>query len=116
MTRRGGGKGVASGEPVRSAGSAAGDKAATLSPLPPTDDVTGPWNSTLAYVLPQPWSNVSRYYAYAVKLHPHLARSDDEMVITFVANAWNMSMLYGSEETMIYTPQVLRTNLTALLG
>ena len=78
-------------------------------------DVRGPWSPTLAYTLPAPWSNTSRYYAYAVKLHPHLAHSADDMVITYVSNAWNMSDLFGvGEASNIYTPQVLRANLTAL--
>ena len=79
-------------------------------------DVRGPWRAALAHTLGAPWSNTSRYYAYAAKIHPHLARADDEVVLTYVANAWDMDALFApGEATAIYTPQVLRTNLTLLL-
>ena len=78
-------------------------------------DVRGPWRSVVAHTLGAPWSNTSRYYAYAAKIHPHLARADDEVVLTYVANAWDMDTLFAPGETPIYTPQVLRTNLTLLL-
>jgi hypothetical protein len=47
-------------------------------------DVASEWSSTLLYTLPPPFSNALLYYAYAVKLHPHLASSPDEMIITYV--------------------------------
>jgi hypothetical protein len=84
----------------------------------PAADVRGPWRAAVAHTLGAPWSNTSRYYAYAAKIHPHLARADDELVLTYVANAWDMDALFapGGEATAIYTPQVLRTNLTLLLN
>lgn len=110
-----------------------------------TDDVRGPWSATLAYTLPPPWNDTRRFYAYAAKLHPHLAgraasssssssfphlqddrhrrgvqdvdvADEEEVVITFVANAWNMTSLFSASESVIYTPQVLRVNLTRLFG
>ena len=82
----------------------------------PGADVRGPWRSVVAHTLGAPWSNTSRYYAYAAKLHPHLSSRPDEIVMTYVANAWDMDMLFTPGETMIYTPQLLRTNLTLLLN
>lgn len=80
----------------------------------PSDDVRGPWTSTLAYTLPAPFSDIKHVYAYAAKLHPHLSDSPDELVMTYATNAWNMSELFAKKDVMIYTPQVLRTNLTSL--
>ena len=134
-----------------------------------TDGVSvgGPWRSALVYILPEPWRNATRYFAYAVKIHPHLARrrpeaataaaakaaataataaataaaapavaaprveaavaeakaaaeeEEDELVLTYVANAWRMADLFTSDAVspLIYTPQVLRlSNVSALLG
>ena len=81
-----------------------------------TADVASEWSSCAVYTLPPPFSDASQYFAYAVKLHPHLARTDDELVITYVANAWNVSMLFKPGNATIYTPQVLRLNLTAALA
>ena len=137
-------------------------------------NVGGPWRSALVYILPEPWRNATRYFAYAVKIHPHLARrrpeaataaaakaaataakaaataaraaataaaapavaaprveaavaeakaaaeeEEDELVLTYVANAWRMADLFTSDAVspLIYTPQVLRlSNVSALLG
>ena len=49
---------------------------------------------------------------YAVKIHPHLATRPDELVMTYMSNAFNMSILFANAtETKVYTPQILRTRL-----
>ena len=82
-----------------------------------TADVRGPWRSQLIYTLPPPWSNGSRYYAYAPKLHPHLASGPNETVLSFASNAWDMAELFSarSEAALVYTPQMLRVDLASLL-
>ena len=80
-------------------------------------DVGGPWRSDVMYTLPPPFSDASEVFCYAVKLHPHLATSPNEIVSTVMSNAFNMSVLFGDTQqanfggTQIYTPYVLRTTL-----
>ena len=51
--------------------------------------------------------------ADAVKIHPHLSSRPDELVLTFMSNAFNMSLLFeGASEVAIYIPQTIRASLT----
>lgn len=70
-------------------------------------DVTGPWASTEVYKIPQPFNDLSKYLCYAGKSHPELAQ-ENEIIITYISNSWEVEELFGKGSSKIYVPNFVR--------
>jgi hypothetical protein len=66
----------------------------------------GPWGKPMTlYRCPEvKWSE--NYFCYAGKAHPELARRDDELVLTYAVNSWNMED--HEKDLRIYWPRFVR--------
>ena len=50
--------------------------------------VEGPWESFPFYDIPQPFADTSLVFAYAPKIHLHLSRDPDDIVVTCAPRVW----------------------------
>lgn len=72
-------------------------------------ELTGPWSQPVkVYEIPELARNED-YHAYAMKSHPELAESPDEMVITYVVNTSDFWGLFSDPD--IYYPRFVRVKL-----
>ena len=73
--------------------------------------LTGPWGSPiLVYRCPEmDWP--TKAFCYAAKAHPELVIAPDELLITYVANAWDFRDLF--KDSWLYWPRFVRVNLGA---
>ncbi len=70
-----------------------------------------------------PWSEPKRFYqtpeskwpgvfCYAIKAHPALAQSEDEMIVSYAANAWDFRQVIN--DARLYWPRFVRVPLEAV--
>jgi len=75
--------------------------------------LTGPWNKTLAYVIPPPWSNGTLYVNYAAAAHPEYAKNDtiNQIIFTYNTNAaQGLQQLF--DDIDIYTPRFIQLTIS----
>lgn len=72
--------------------------------------IQGPWSeSKVLYAIPE---MEPRIFCYAGKHHPHLARSNDELVLSYACNAYQPALL--EKDASIYLPRFVRVSLSGL--
>jgi hypothetical protein len=79
-------------------------------------NVGGPWRSALVYILPEPWRNATRYFAYAVKIHPHLARRRPEAATAAAATAARATAATTAAATAAAAPAVAAPRVEAAVA
>jgi len=76
------------------------------------DRPTGPWSKPrLLHRISHPW--VTKHtFAYTPKHHRELSASPNELIVTFVANSLNESIV--ASDPRIYVPQALRVRMSSV--
>ena len=71
--------------------------------------LTGPWGEPVTlYQCPEmQWA--AKAFCYAAKAHPELTAAQDELLLTYAANAWNFADLF--KEPRLYWPRFVRVKL-----
>lgn len=70
----------------------------------------GPWSEpTTIYICPEMDVSAS-VFTYAAKAQPHLARSEDELVINYYANAYSLEPVI--DDPAIYVPKFVRVKVS----
>lgn len=71
--------------------------------------LVGPWSDPLpVYRVPE-FQGADRHIAYTFRMHPHLARAPEEMVLTYVVNTRSLATLL--DEPNLYYPRFVRADL-----
>lgn len=82
----------------------------STSPLPGNE-----WSSEpiTIYTIPEPWCCSNHTFAYSPKVHAEFSQHDDEIVVTYVTN--NMDPSVVDSNIGLYIPRVIRLNLTIVV-
>jgi hypothetical protein len=75
--------------------------------------LTGPWSPLVDFYRP-PEADLPGVFNYAAKAHPELTGADQDIVLTYVANAGEFSRLVGDPQ--LYYPRVLKARFAGVAG
>ncbi len=71
--------------------------------------ITGPWSQPVAFFTIPESRDKEAYHAYAMKIHPALARNENEIIVSYVVNSTDFWSTFSDPD--IYYPRFVRVEI-----